>query len=269
MLIPLVLLFIAGSANAQLKPGKQKYSIHIVKDVNGERTEIDTTFESEADFDVDAWVEKHDLINEMDGDKRKMEKEYTITIPGFSSDDMNSMPDTIIMNGDTIIMDTQIEQIFKGIPEHGEMGSENFFNKHFEIPECPAHSDMPGCCPSHGSQGMGIMPFNGFGIPGLENIIPFGNLDQIVIKNKRHGKKVIITFEDQDDDNIVIRPGKHNYPYYHDGSHSKMNHSKEKRIIVEKEIAPGDEVEEGSKVERYKEGNKEVIIIHKKAEGKK
>jgi hypothetical protein len=273
LLIPVILIFFAISSQAQNKPGaekttKQKYSIHIVKDVNGERTEIDTTFESNADFDVDAWIGKHDFKNEMDGKKREMEKKYTITIPDFASDSQQSNPDTIIMNEDTIIMNTQFEHIFGEGPEQGEMGREGFFNKHFEFPECPAHSEMPECCPSHGFPGMGMMPFHGLSMFGLENLMPLGKLDQIVIKKKRHGKKIIITFED-DDENIVIRPGKYNHKYFNDAEHSNMKHSKAKRIVIEKEIAPGADVEEGSNVERYNDGNKEVIIIRKKPDGKK
>jgi hypothetical protein len=37
-----------------------------------------------------------------------------------------------------------------------------------------------------------------------------------------------------------------------------------KKIIIEKEITTGSNDEEGSNVEHYKDGNKEVIIIHKK-----
>lgn len=267
-LLIIVLLLLSVSLNAQNKvskekSGKQKYSIHILKDVNGEKTIIDTTFESSDDFDVNAWVDKHDAEMEMDKKLQNMEKEINVTIPNFSDMDMKSIPDTIIVNGDTIIVNTQLKKIFENNPDLGKMGMENFFNQNIEAPESPKHG-MPQCCPLSGMHGMDrMMPFNGMNFPGLEKMLPFGNLERIVIKKKRHGKKIIINFEDNDDD-IVIRPGMHRQEYYYNNDRSENRHSRDKKIIIEKEINPGSNDEEGSNVEHYKDGNKEVIIIHKK-----
>jgi hypothetical protein len=267
-LITVVMLFFAGNLGAQNKAskeksGKQKYSIHILKEVNGEKTTIDTTFESSDDFDVNAWVDKHNAEMDMDENLKKMEKEFKVTIPNFSDEDMKSMPDTIIVNGDTIVVNTQLKKILEDNPDLGKLGMENFFNQKIEAPSSPKHG-MPPCCPFPGMNGMDqMMPFNGLNFPGLEKLLPLGNLEQIVIKKKRHGKKIIINFEDNDDD-IVIRPGMHRQEYLYNDDRSENKHSRNKRIIIEKEITPENNAEEGSNVEHYKDGNKEVIIIHKK-----
>jgi hypothetical protein len=266
-LITIVLLFVSVSLSAQNKvskekPGKQKYSIHILKEVNGEKTTIDTTFESPDDFDVNAWVEKHDAEMDMDDHLKKMEKQFKVTIPNFSAEDMKSMPDTIIVNGDTILVNTQLKKIMEDNLDLGKLGMEDFFNQKLEAPASPKYG-MPPCCPLPGMNGMEqMMPFNGLNFPGLEKLLPLGNLKQIVIKKKRHGKKIIINFEDNDAD-IVIRPGMHREEYYYDNDRSDTRHSRNKKIIIEKEITPDNSTQEGSNVEHYKDGNKEVIIIHK------
>ena len=277
LLIPVLMFFIAGNANAQEhqskeNTGKQKYSIHIVKEVNGEKTEIDTTFESKDDFDVDAWVEKHNMGNERQEKMKKIEKELTVTIPQISEDAMKSMPDTIIVNGDTVIVNTRIEKNIMENPEPGEMDDEEFSDKQMEERQFPEHGNRPEGCHHEEFPGMErMMPYRGFNFPGLENLLPFGNLDQIVIKKKKHGKKVIITFVDNDNDNenIIIRPGMNDPMYYNHHGQSQMNPSKGKRVVIKKEITPGDDVQEGDKVERYKDGDKEVIIIHRNSDGKK
>jgi hypothetical protein len=269
ILMPLILILIAGSAagqntNNKEKPGKQKYSIHILKDVNGEKTEIDTTFETTGDFDVEAWMENHDMGNDRDEDTKEMEKEVTVTIPHMSGTDMKSIPDTIIINGDTVVVNTMIEKMLKENPNLAELGMENFFNKHAEAPS-PNEGNVQEGCPFSNHHDMSkMMPFSGFSFPELENFMPLGNLDQIVIKKKRHGKKIIISFEENDDDNIVIRHGTNDHAFYYNDNHSKRNHSKEKKVIIRKEVAPGTDAKDGSRVEHYFDGNKELIIIHEK-----
>lgn len=270
--IPALVLMASGNANAQAKesksaPEKHKYIIHVVKEENGVKTEIDTAFESTDDFNVDAWVDKQEMSQnmvEMKENLDKMTKELTVTIPHISEDAMRGMPDTIIVNGDTVIVNTRIEGLEEANRELRELGESDYFNRQFELKEFPEARiaegfAFPGC------KGLPeMMPFAGLGIPGLESLMPLGNLEQIVIKKKRHGKKIIITFEDNDDD-IIIRPRMNDRMYYYDQDHSNRKHVKGRKVIIEKDVnTSGPEGEMNSKVEHYNDGNKEVIIIHKK-----
>ncbi|NVO19813.1 MAG: hypothetical protein HXX13_08935 [Bacteroidetes bacterium] len=269
-LLCLSMLFFTGFSYAQNKGKKedtptQKYSIHIVKEVNGVKTTIDTTFESPDNFDVDAWVERQNNNQDLESEKKDMdhkmkdfEKQITVTIPNFSGDEKNGIPDTIYINNDTVVINAQLQEMLENHPEWKDFGNSGFFDKHNEMPS-PKHSEKPSCCPMPGCPGMnGMNPFEGFGIQGLEKLLPLGNLEQIVIKKKRHGKKIIINFEDNDDD-IIIRPGRRgeSYEYNFNSDEPSPRHSKGKKVIIESDRR------QDSRIESSDDGNKKVIIIHK------
>lgn len=265
-LFSLILLFLSATSFAQdtKKPGndgKRKYTIHITKEVNGEKTVIDTTFEANDDFEMDAWLESHQLatdLDKLDSDMKKTQKEIRVTIPDISMEE-GASPDTVIMNGDTIIINKKIENFnwFGGDPEARELEFDKQFKMPegaFAIPHCPGMEDMPGCCPNFRFQDMPEL--GGLAIPELYQMFPFGRIDHMKIKKSRHGKKIVIQFDDDDED-MGFRHSHGNY-YYHNSEPRQ-----EKRVIIKKIGEPEKGEKGNTKVQRIKEGDKEIIIIKK------
>lgn len=82
LLLPALLIIFGIRSFAQDAPkGKQKVTIHILKDVNGQKTELDTTFDASADFDVDAWIAERDEMSPKHKHMEQMEREFKIDIP--------------------------------------------------------------------------------------------------------------------------------------------------------------------------------------------
>ncbi len=217
-LIPLMLLFfVAGTASGQekqepSKSGKRLVTIHIVKESNGERTVIDTTFEESSDFDEDAWIRDRSRQEDMEPPMRDMERRMKITIPDLDLGELSMKADTIIVNGDTIFLDRigkDLNLAFRDFPDFRDLEIEKYFDpsgKDFREHQCPKMEKKPGCCPGYRHFSMPSMPeFRDFDIPELREFMPYGNPDQIIIKKKRHGKKIIIKYEKDDDDVIILK----------------------------------------------------------------
>jgi len=274
-LLPAILLLWAFAAHAQKntdQPEKRKFTIHITKEVDGKTMQIDTSFESRDNFDVDAWVSKHDVEPGAEGQMKKSEKEINIRIPEMQMEDMPNLPDTMFVNGDTVIVNFQKnKKIFRDMEPGDEEGE-----FHLDMPAEP--SSRPGCCSpdrrnterfSDNEEGQSPeLPFGAFGIPGMENLIQFGNLENLVIKTTRHGKKVTMTFRDDD---RRWKSGHHSkrgkYSYNSDGEQAPVAHHK--RVIIINDDKNRIEKDRGTKVERRKEGDNEVIIIRKNKEDDK
>ena len=169
---------------------KKTITIHITKEVDGNTVVIDTTIVTDGDFDADAFLEEKGVINDMPEGSRNVEKHIIIRHPdskefGWSESDGNS-PDTIIINDDKVFSFNDQFDMPAPPVYHGEMPFDFNFNmpQEFHHFQGPQFEDM--------LEGMA----RSF---GLENVMPFGEMKQVVVKKKRNGKKVIITFEDRDE----------------------------------------------------------------------
>ncbi len=275
-LLPALILFWSFTANAQQekntgKTDKRTVSIHISKELDGKTTQIDTTFEANDEFDVDAWVNEHDSDARGHRHMKKIDKEIEIRMPDFDTEDFSAIPDTVIVNGDTAVVNTKIEKMFRDNPDFGDLDLERHLDMPDELsdaPPCQQMEEMPGCCPFMRGQHMqDRFPFGELNFPGLDNLIPFGELDRIVVKKKRHGKEIIISLRDNEDE----RDSRHHHGdrNSHNDRDTQMRPPHQQRIIIRKGNGKEIEKDENTKVERYKEGNNEIIIIKKNKEGDK
>jgi len=268
-LLPLLLAFVTLGAFAQEKKDKQKttrqkVTIHIDKEVDGKKILIDTTFETSGTFDVSSWIDTRD---EYDKEKsiKKIEKEIRVTIPEFSEDEIGSIPETIVVNGDTIFLSKEgsdMKFILKGMPELSDLDIE--LPELMEIPECPQ------VCPHHPRfRFRSCEPLAPFMIPELDKWFPFGNIKEIEITKKRGGKKIILRFEENNHPVIIRKGNKRVYHYNRENDDAiEWQPQKGNKIII-KEKDDLKDVNEDTQVDRIKDGDKEVIIIRKKAPDRK
>ena len=274
ILLTAVLLLWSIGARAQktVETGKQKYTIHITREVDGKSTQIDTSFETRDNFDVDTWVNQHGSSAKAFGNK-KTDMNVEVSIPDLETEGMPKVPDTLIINGDTAIVNVLLGNKMEINQESGDLDTENQFGLQSE--SFPA----PGCCQQHCRRSKSLkgiaegqplmMPFGGFGLPGMENLMSFGELENLTIKTRRHGKKVIMTFRDSErHGESKMHSERGNVFFFNDGEKQSLPGNNKKVIIIGSD-ATGKEKEMNMKVEKSKEGNKEVIIIRKKAEDEK
>lgn len=186
-------MLLAGSSMAQQKPAaapdaKKTITIHVVKEVDGKKIVIDTTMVTSSDFDADSFLHEKGITDEVPAAGEKRDEHIIIRQKGDTDlaweNPEDKMPDTIKFDGDRIIVlrDT------KGNKMHDrrhEMPFPDDFNFQHEFP------------PMHPRQYSAMMDemLQSF---GLEDVAPFGEMKQVVVKKKRNGKKVIITFEDRE-----------------------------------------------------------------------
>ncbi len=256
---------IAQEKNDNEKSGKQKVNIHITKEIDGVKTVIDTSFTVSEDFDVHHWMEEQDMNPSEPIKSREINKEIKITIPEFAESEIGSLPDTMIINGDTIFLGIngqELKMMFHDFPELADLDIQKYMDesmKDIRTPEFPGSPD----CPHFRFEGHPpFPPLHQFMMPGLEFLNDLGTLDNIVIKKKRHGKKIIISFEDRDGEK-PIRHGKRDHYYYNDDEHSQKSPKHyEKKVVIRNHDSKV--VDENSEVERIKDGDKEIIIIRKK-----
>ncbi len=187
-------MLLSQGSFAQLKPGgkgegKKTVTVRITTETDGKVVKIDTTFVTEGNFDEDAFLTEKKVLKEAQEQGTATEKQVIIRRSGpkevtYTDSDGNS-PDTIIINDGRIIIfndknerpDMQIRTPHTGMP--------NEFNMAYGFPP------MQGPGFEHMMQGM-------MRSMGLDNMMPFGELDNIVVKKKHNGKKVIISFKDCD-----------------------------------------------------------------------
>jgi hypothetical protein len=207
------LILISGNSFAQQKSddqakSKKTITIHVTKEVDGNTVIIDTTVVTDGDFDADAYLEQKGIMNDMPESGKNVDKHIIIRHPGheeFSwSDSDREQPDTIFSNNDTIILFS--DNIDMSAPRMPHMRMPNDFN--FDMPQEFSHFDRP--------RFEDIMEDMARSF-GLENVMPFGEMKQMVVKKKRNGKKVIITFEDRNENN---------------DNHGQGNRKEQKKVII-------------------------------------
>ena len=205
---------ISGSCYAQEKPVEndkltKTITIHITKEVDGNIVVIDTTVVTEGDFDADAFLEEKGVLNDQSEDSRHIEKNVIIRHPGsgeFSWEGSdNNLPDTIVFDEDRVVVfNDKFDMPFPPPPHRGMQLDYNF--------------RMPDGFPlMEGPQFEGMMEDMARSF-GLEDVMPFGEMKQVVVKKKRNGKKIIITFEDRDEK----------------GSEHQTGNRKEEKVIIYK-----------------------------------
>lgn len=248
-------LLFSGNSYAQQKPdgqatGKKTITIHVTKEDNGNTVVIDTTVVTEGEFDADAFLEEKGVLNEMSESGDNIEKNIIIRRPRHQDMSWNNLdletPDTLFRNNDTIIILS--DHFDMAVPNVRHQGSADHFD--FEMPD--------GFSPVQGPQFEGMIEgmLRSF---GLENVMPFGEMKQVVVKKKRNGKKVIITFEDREGNNEEQKYGnkkEHRVIILKDGDQG-MAPQNEERVIVDGQ--PGENIVIRKKVKGVDIGNQVII----------
>lgn len=282
VLLPLMMIAAISSAytlSAQENdtPARDKKSIvtiRIMKDINGETVKYDTTFEAGSDFDVDAFLaEKERFINGGQSKSARDFEFFDFEIPEtvFASP---NFPDSIRF--DTVIKRFKFddEYTLRDFPGHPGIR----WNQMPDVPECRRScpyiekhrpgNRMPGCCP-HFSPDLPegfIMPE----LPGI-NFEPFSwnnKPEKIIIHKKKHGGKVVITF-DNDDESECIK-NEDVIIYRNDGR--RPHNNSERRQYRQQNSDSNKEIEVEVKVDDTDDpgkGGKKVIIIEKKTDSDK
>lgn len=187
MLIP------ASHLKAQDTGNDKKVHIRITKEINGVTTIIDTTFSETGQGDIDAFLDQNGMNEDINDDYvRKTDKIIKIEIPDIEEelsdlDLQNLWPDTLALS-DNI-------RIYRNAPREFDFNWQ-------EYPDIRFHYDNPDIegNPHHFEFQMPPMP-NFENLPPQLDLRPFLRGDhEIKIKNKRHGKKIIIRTYDDDKD---------------------------------------------------------------------
>jgi len=236
-------LLLSQISFAQQKPddqakAKKTITIHVTKEVNGDAVVIDTTIVTEGDFDADAFLKEKGVMDDTPGAGNNVQKHVIIRNQGTDEPGMGDSevgtPDTIIINDDQVFV---------------------LKNKHHKHSPHMASPDMPYDFDFNMPQDFRPMPAPRFedmleGMArsyGLENMMPFGEMKQVVVKKKRNGKKVIITFEDR-------KKGV--------GEHEQGNRKKEEKVIIYRNGEQGNLPQNEERV-MVKGKPGENVIIHK------
>jgi len=189
-----ILLSAQGFAQQQTEDNTKKQktiTIHVTKVEDGKTVVIDTTVIDDGDFDADAYLSGKGVLKDIPENGRNIEKEIIIRHPEMQGYEQSGRDDN---SPDTIIIDTDREYAL---------------NDQFDldIPPMPDNPDMPfgyfqyeyphGFSHLNGPHMDAILRELANSI-GLSEVMPFGDMKQVVVKKKRNGKKVIITFEDRE-----------------------------------------------------------------------
>jgi hypothetical protein len=184
------MLLLSGYGFAQDKAGsqpkeKKTITIHVTKEDDGKITVIDTTVVTDTDFDADAFLLEKGVGVEKSEKGKQIEKKIVIVNPSSKSnpytEDAEGSVDTVMMGDGQIIIlrnkheDQDLESLNKDMD----------FN--FDMPEGFGHFHGP----MFEQMLKGMMKEY-----GLDDFMPFGEMEKVVVKKKRGGKKVIITFGD-------------------------------------------------------------------------
>jgi len=186
-----IVLFASGTI-AQEKPdaqtpGKKTITIHVTKEVDGNIVVIDTTVVTDGDFDADAFLQEKGVLNDIPETSRNIDKKVIIMQPGTDME----WSDSGKHSGDTIILDQERVYVFSDKFDIETPEAQAMPYHHFQL-------DMPDEFPQMNEQLMQEMIEGMARSYGLDGMMPFGEMKQVVVKKKRNGKKVIITFEDRD-----------------------------------------------------------------------
>jgi len=228
LFLGLGLVSLTVTATAQDKSGNHSkqntITIHVIKEVDGKTIVIDTTVVNNENFDADAFLQEKGVTDNLSEDFPQIKKR--IIIPDRENEDEleGETADTMNMEGGKTII------IKKGhrfnMPDMAQMPHPESFDLDFEIPEGPAGADE-----DH---------FNEM-IEGLANVfgpdgaMPCGEMKQIVVTKKHHGKKVVITFKDNDNASCSNHHGKHKHSenvMMYNYSYPDSAHGKKDRIVI-------------------------------------
>ncbi len=220
-------ILITGNCLAQDYPGEQgktkkTITIHVTKEVDGNTFTIDTTIVTEGDFDADAFLEEKGILNDKPEKGRHLEKDIVILHPGerefsWNEDDGNS-PDTIVIDDDQVFVLNDKFKMPPPPPPHPGMPFDFNFNIPHEFPpmEDPRFNDMlEGLARSF----------------GLGDVMPFGEMKKMVVKKKHNGKKLIITFEDRDEDDFDKTENEDQVIIFKDNGQHTL-HGRQERYII-------------------------------------
>lgn len=226
---------------------KKTYTIHVTKEVDGNTVVLDTTVVTDGDFDADAFLEEKGVMNDVPEAGKNTEKHIIIRRPGsrefsWNNSDEN-VPDTIIINDDkSLLFDDKFDRPF---PPDSEMPYDFHMPRGFRHMQGPQFEDMLE---------------NMARSLGLEDVMPFGEMKQVVVKKKHKGKKVIITFEDREGNNRDRGHGnkKEQKVIIYGNDDQGMAPRNEERVIIEGK--PGENVVIHRNVK--KTGNGDQVIIN-------
>jgi hypothetical protein len=232
---------IAQQSSESQPKGKKTITIHVTKEVDGDVLVIDTTVITDGDFDADSFLMEKGILDDNPGYDRQMDKKVIIRHPNSQDFSWNEsergMADTVFIDSDTVIVLTDnFETHPPSPPLPGMIYDYNF--------------DMPDDFPPMQSPQLEEM-LEGFARSfGIDDVMPFGEMKQVVVKKKRHGKKIIITFEDRDKADI---------------DEDRGNRKKEEKVIIYKNGDMGKTRQNEDRVGI--EGQQgEKVIIHKNVE---
>lgn len=195
--------------------GKKTITIHVTKEVDGNIEVIDTTVVTDGDFDADAFLEEKGVTGDITEKNKSVEKSIIIR---HGSEADGEAHDTIVIDDDQVLV----------------------FDEDFDMPPPP----MPGM-PHHFQQfdmQPGFPPLDEHQFEsmiegmarsfGLGDVMPFGEMKQIVVKKKHNGKKVIITFEDRDEADLERdRENEERVYIFNDDDPGNVTKN-EKRVII-------------------------------------
>lgn len=226
---------------------KKTITIHVTKEVDGKTMVIDTTVVTDGEFDADAFLAEKGVLNNIPEDEQRMERRIIIRHPGendFNWDGPDgTLPDTLKFGDDQeLIFSDKFDRPF---PHFGEPGKEQYFR--FRMPD--DFAPMPGPEFDHMLEGM-LRSY------GLDDMMPLGEMKQAVVKKKRNGKKVIITFEDRDEKQTgkTNRNKKAEKIYYFNDGGQGMVSPGEERVIIQENKGKGKPVKTEKKVIIINEG---------------
>lgn len=190
LLLIAVILIPVSKLAAQDNEGDKKVHIRITKEVNGKTTVIDTTFTETGQNDIDAFLDQNGMNQDFDESYvRKTDKIIKIEIPDIDEE----LKDLELQNlwPDTLTLSENI-RIYRHSPREFNFNWEEYPNIKFHL-DMPEIENMP---PDFDFEMPPLPRFENF--PPQLDLRPFLKGDhEIKIKNKRHGKKIIIrTYED-------------------------------------------------------------------------
>jgi hypothetical protein len=188
-----VFILFSGNSIAQQKPaeqapGKKTITIHVTQNTDGKTIVIDTTIVTSGDFDEDAFLEEKGVTRTVPSDGKPIEKRIIIQNPGskemtWIESDGNSK-DTLTLKADRVIVLSNNSDMPAPPPPHPGTHSYMYINSPEGMPKMQGFH----CDPMMMGMARSL---------GLEDVMPFGTMKEMVVKKKRNGKKVIITFEDR------------------------------------------------------------------------
>lgn len=201
------------------------------------KTVIDTSFTVSEDFDVHHWMEEQDMNDSEPIKSREINKEIKITIPRICRKRNRVSArynDYKWRHHFPWHQRTELKMMFHDFPELEDLNIQEYMDQSMKG---VGLLNSRALRTAHTSGLKAILlfpPLHQYMIPGLECLKDLGALDNIVIKKKRHGKKIIISFEDRENDAPEQHGNNYHY-YYNDDNHAQWTpKDEEKKVIIKK-----------------------------------